>query len=741
MNNANESLQAIYGFVFDPLSCNFVEITESEIGQFYSKNSYIFLCIYKVNNNETEDGENEDSDESDNENDSELAQYSSTKSHTIIGKKKTFNHKMNCIVYFWQGTMANRFAWLSFLYSKKDQIEAGTLAAYNEPLHVIILNQGSESLSFLSHLNNYCVYYKNKKLIYYDEANIINPLSYTCSNENINIDDESDKSIIYKKETIRMFHIQTNQKYKTTRAWEVDIKAESLVSRDCFLVIYNNIDFVYRDSESNSEQNEEEQNESEQNGNEQNENEQNEEEHNENEQNENEDESNENESNENGSNINESNINESNINEQNENEQNEIERNEIEQKENEHNEEYVPHAKRRQSNESYSTVTNKPNEEEVQFICDLWVGKGASKDEVRRAVELSKWISELMASDDPSNVKKPDNFGYDLNTIQNSNLSILDGKYQLNIIQEGSESDQFWSNLGVNINADNCSIPPSTSSSFYGTIDKRRTLIKNYSSSFLLNMKKKKLNIYYGKGTESWYMKPPRFFKCDCSQGYFSAREIENFSQYDLSDDSCIILDSNSPGRIYVWIGRNSSDVVRKLTQKSVEVWLTNVDDGRWYDNSFLTLSKNNDDSMTITSSMNNLIADSKKTLNGNENTTTSTTDSQEKKGDVVSKINNSLDEDPFIKRMKERRERKAKKTPKKSDVVIEYQGEESIDFKSFFFGWSEEVSKNIHYDPGNSYIREMAKKKKLREEKLRDTAEFYEPVIYELCNVEEQSS
>ncbi|ORX41676.1 hypothetical protein BCR36DRAFT_179495 [Piromyces finnis] len=687
MTNANDNLQAIYGFVFDPISCNFMEITESEIGQFYSKNSYIFLCIYKVNN-DTEDGDNEnDSDDSDYENDSELAQFQSTKSHTIIGKKKTFNHKMNCVVYFWQGTMANRFAWLSFLYSKKDQIEAGTLAAYNEPLHVIILNQGNECLPFLSHLNNYCVYYKNKRLNYYDEANIVNPLSYTCSNENINMEDEDDKSIIYKKQTLRMFHIQTNQKYKTTRAWEVDIKAESLVTRDCFLVIYNNLDFIQRDSECNSELDD------------------------------------------NGST---NNVNEEEI-------KNEEMKNNFNSMKEEEEGDISIDLGRKYSVDSYaSTVTSinhrneKPAGENGPFICDLWVGKGASKDEVRRAIDISKWISELMASDEPLSVKKPDNFGFDLNTIQNSNLSILDGKYTLNLIQEGSESDQFWNNLGVNVNAESNVL--STSSSFYGT-DKRRTLIKNYSSSFLLNMKKKKLNIYYGKGTESWYMKPPRFFKCDCSQGYFSAREIENFCQYDLSDDSCIILDSNSPGKIYVWIGRNSSDVVRKLTQKSVEVWLTNIDDGRWYDSNFLTLSKNSDEAPTTT---NNSINNIKQTQNETESDNSHTSNIQEKKeDDIIEKLNNCLEEDPYIKRMRERRERKTKKAPKKSDVVIEYQGEESIDFKSFFFGWSEEVSKNINYDPGNSYIKEMAKKKKQREE-LCNTAEYYEPLIYRLCNVDE---
>eukprot|EP00833_Pecoramyces_ruminatium_P004791 jgi/Orpsp1_1/1178823/evm.model.c7180000066857.1 len=246
MNEANEDLLAMHGFVFDPISCNFIDIAETEVGQFYSKNSYIFLCIYKAKEKEDEDSENE---EEDSEYDSENENTSTSKSHTIIGKKKTFNHRINCIVYFWQGTMANRFAWLAFLYLKKDQIEQSTLAAYNEPLHVKILNQGSELPYFLSHLNNYCVYFKNSRLNYYNQANITNPLSYSCSNENLNFeeDDEIDHSKIYKKQPLRMFHIQTNQQYKTTRAWEVDIKAQSLVSRDCFLVIYNNLDFISKE--------------------------------------------------------------------------------------------------------------------------------------------------------------------------------------------------------------------------------------------------------------------------------------------------------------------------------------------------------------------------------------------------------------------------------------------------------------------------------------------------------------
>jgi hypothetical protein len=369
-----------------------------------------------------------------------------------------------------------------------------------------------------------------------------------------------------------------------------------------------------------------------------------------------------------------------------------------------------------------------------------------------------------MSSEDPLKINKPKHFGYDLNTIQPSDLSIQGGKYELNLIQEGSESDQFWTNLGVNTNGgdsgtlSSSSLTPSMtpsrtplmtpSQSFYGSFEKRRSLIRNYSSPYVMNMRKKKLNIHYGKGTESWYMKAPRFFKCDCSKGYFSVNEIENFTQYDLSDDCCIILDSNAPGKIYVWIGRNSSDVVRKLTQKSVEVWLTNINDGRWYDNSFLTLSKDKEENSLSSTTEDGFKKSPLSKINSSESNFSTTelknegipVDNSENKfsdsiENIFNKINNSVDSDPIIKRMKERRERRAKKAVKKSDVIVEFQGEESIDFKSFFFGWSDEVTKIVNFDPGNSFTREMDLKRKQREQELGGTPEFYEPVVYELRN------
>ncbi|KAJ3335554.1 hypothetical protein HDU93_005063 [Gonapodya sp. JEL0774] len=66
--------------------------------------------------------------------------------------------------------------------------------------------------------------------------------------------------------------------------------------------------------------------------------------------------------------------------------------------------------------------------------------------------------------------------------------------------------------------------------------------------------------------------------------GDFTVVEVENPLQSDLEMNrgGCVILDTGFPGKVYVWIGRESSDVVRKLTRKSLEVWLQRLNDGRW---------------------------------------------------------------------------------------------------------------------------------------------------------------
>ncbi|KAJ3146964.1 hypothetical protein HDU86_008325 [Geranomyces michiganensis] len=82
-------------------------------------------------------------------------------------------------------------------------------------------------------------------------------------------------------------------------------------------------------------------------------------------------------------------------------------------------------------------------------------------------------------------------------------------------------------------------------------------------------------------GTEYYYVPPPRFLRCSCSAGYFAVEEVVHWAQADLHPEVCVILDPGAPRTLWVWVGREASDVVRKLCRKSVEVWLQRLDDGR----------------------------------------------------------------------------------------------------------------------------------------------------------------
>lgn len=82
-------------------------------------------------------------------------------------------------------------------------------------------------------------------------------------------------------------------------------------------------------------------------------------------------------------------------------------------------------------------------------------------------------------------------------------------------------------------------------------------------------------------GTENYFVPQPRFLRCSCASGEFIITELSSYSQSDLLGDSCVVLDPGSPRKMFVWIGATCSDVVVKLTRKSVEVWLEQLDDGR----------------------------------------------------------------------------------------------------------------------------------------------------------------
>jgi len=87
MQDWNDDLDQMESFVLE--GKKFVRLPEDELGQFYSKDCYVFLCRYWVPVDD-EDGIEDTSD----------------------GQPEDFQ----CVVYFWQGRDASNMGWLTFTF-------------------------------------------------------------------------------------------------------------------------------------------------------------------------------------------------------------------------------------------------------------------------------------------------------------------------------------------------------------------------------------------------------------------------------------------------------------------------------------------------------------------------------------------------------------------------------------------------------------------------------------------------
>jgi hypothetical protein len=107
--------------------------------------------------------------------------------------------------------------------------------------------------------------------------------------------------------------------------------------------------------------------------------------------------------------------------------------------------------------------------------------------------------------------------------------SILKKSREVEVVEEGSESDDFWEFLG-------------------------------------------------GKGeyakTKSSFEAPhePRLFRCSNTYGYFDAREVVNFAQDDLNTDDVFLLDTYTT--LYVWIGAGANEPERREAMALAEKYL-----------------------------------------------------------------------------------------------------------------------------------------------------------------------
>ena len=292
------------------------------------------------------------------------------------------------------------------------------------------------------------------------------------------------------------------------------------------------------------------------------------------------------------------------------------------------------------------------NEEKEKY---LWMGRDCSKEKVRRAINISNkilggdWISNL-----PSESDGATEFG----------LRCPPGVIK---IDEKSEGSGFWNLLG--------------GKGIYASspISNNFSLSNMSSSSLVLSPRK---NIV-------------RYFRCSCEPGYFQVESLKDIWQDDLKDSSVIIIDPGSDYNVFMWIGRGSSDVVRKLALKSLEVYFGILNDGR----------------------------------------TIPVDDTKKVKVDIMESI--GLDRYTRLQHL-----RAATSKPAPGHVTYINSGSETKEFKAFFLGWDDH-SRYTHgvKDPGNSFSREEKQKLEHARKLRREAAELQKHQERQLALLNRQSS
>lgn len=201
MEEINDFLESMECFVFE--NKKFVRLPENEFGQFYSEDSYLFVCKYWKIDEEAEAEKHKNSNGNDNEQDDEDDEIENT---------------IECKLYFWQGRDANNAGWLTFTFSLKKKFK---------DIEIIKLNQQQESPQFLAHFKRKFIIHKGKRK---QSINI-----YKGKN---NQEKEKEKELELAHQT-RMFQLRKNPHSAIcTRCIQLDkAVAQKLCSEFCYIVL------------------------------------------------------------------------------------------------------------------------------------------------------------------------------------------------------------------------------------------------------------------------------------------------------------------------------------------------------------------------------------------------------------------------------------------------------------------------------------------------------------------------
>lgn len=476
IRHANGLLQNFSIFVFS--GGKFVLLPDEERGHFWNGDAYVFLCVYKME--QEQERQNRENDNNEllkkdtlvaKDEGSVTALKSSNDGEEVVdddcdneeeeGEEEMDNGSMECVVYFWQGRLAHRLAISTFKFKTQAEMERLMQDLYGCPVKVVYLDPGKEPIALLAHLNNTFILHSGsrKEFAQRMDSLILSDSQHQEEDEYIENQQLSSgqsriattaAATVAAIEKTLTYQIWTDLRYRTIRATQVQSQTSSLVSKNCFLCFTTDFNKVF-----------------------------------------------------------------------------------------------------------------------------IWVGKHTSREDAANAQACSHKILSIWGH--------PDLVGRSAlipeytprvslhNRLSTGGISSEASSVRIIVIDEKAETRSFWSLFGLE------SSPPPA----------RHPIPISSSSSSSKNVSSPSLQATLATTTttaappESFTPSLARFLRCHCSEGYFLVEEIVHFNQCDLRRDSCIILDPGCWSPCYIWAGSESSDVVRKLTRKSVEVWFSNLADGR----------------------------------------------------------------------------------------------------------------------------------------------------------------
>lgn len=128
MDEWNEDLEGMEAFVLE--GKKFVRLPEDELGHFYSKDCYVFLCRYWVPCDDTDQAVDDVDD-------------------------------IQVVVYFWQGREASNMGWLTFTFTLQKKFKA----VFQDNLEVVRTHQQQENMKFMAHFKRKFIIHQGKRKV------------------------------------------------------------------------------------------------------------------------------------------------------------------------------------------------------------------------------------------------------------------------------------------------------------------------------------------------------------------------------------------------------------------------------------------------------------------------------------------------------------------------------------------------------------------------------------------------